>query len=490
MLRTSTIRRFSFINSRAHEGRDTPPGNGRRTATQFQLTRPRGARHFVFAPGPILKPFQLTRPRGARLDVAALSVALGVVSTHAPARGATISPHPSIHPDDVSTHAPARGATRHRPRLLRLQRSFNSRAREGRDSPEDDDRIAPWCFNSRAREGRDTELDPGYFETAQFQLTRPRGARRLSRLSLHAGASRFNSRAREGRDHLTVSRLNSSTWFQLTRPRGARPTMLPMPMRIALFQLTRPRGARPHRGHLCGQLAWFQLTRPRGARLVASSGILHLLPVSTHAPARGATSSFFLLRVITSRFNSRAREGRDVLDGHGVAMGDVFQLTRPRGARQKPHPVPSSRQRVSTHAPARGATGCAAPIFPCLSRFNSRAREGRDKLLGKIARAPSSFQLTRPRGARLQDARKAHMAESVSTHAPARGATAFADEIARREKVSTHAPARGATREGSEVPSAEEVSTHAPARGATGVLHPLPSSSDVSTHAPARGATK
>lgn len=25
MLRTSTIRRFSFINSRAHEGRDTPP---------------------------------------------------------------------------------------------------------------------------------------------------------------------------------------------------------------------------------------------------------------------------------------------------------------------------------------------------------------------------------------------------------------------------------------------------------------------------------
>lgn len=41
MLRTSTIRRFSFINSRAHEGRDTPPGNGRRTATQFQLTRPK-----------------------------------------------------------------------------------------------------------------------------------------------------------------------------------------------------------------------------------------------------------------------------------------------------------------------------------------------------------------------------------------------------------------------------------------------------------------
>ena len=174
MLRTSTIRRFSFINSRAHEGRDTPPGNGRRTATQFQLTRPRGARHFVFAPGPILKPFQLTRPRGARQHLVAATARARDVSTHAPTRGATFCFCSRPDSQTVSTHAPARGAT--------APGSCHS-AGTGR-------------FNSRAREGRDGTWNMGAAVSLAFQLTRPRGARpkRLSsrltppRVSTHAPA--------------------------------------------------------------------------------------------------------------------------------------------------------------------------------------------------------------------------------------------------------------------------------------------------------------
>ena len=154
MLRTSTIRRFSFINSRAHEGRDTPPGNGRRTATQFQLTRPRGARHFVFAPGPILKPFQLTRPRGARPARSRFTRMYAAVSTHAPARGATVKA--------AATHV-ARGFQLTRPRGAR-----------------------PLCHGA-------------HDAMARFQLTRPRGARQ-PRKRAPPSMRRFNSRAREGRD--------------------------------------------------------------------------------------------------------------------------------------------------------------------------------------------------------------------------------------------------------------------------------------------------
>ena len=120
-------------------------------------------------------------------------------------------------------------------------------------------------------------------------------------------------------------------------------------------------------------------------------------PVSTHAPARGATSPLEL-----------------------AALVPQFQLTPPHGGRhQRRRPPPrgscfNSRPRtggdlvvrhfavpseVSTHAPARGATATPA-LRPERNSFNSRPRTGGDLL-------PVS-QCTR---------------DPVSTHAPARGAT-------------------------------------------------------------------
>jgi len=71
-----------------------------------------------------------------------------------------------------------RGARRRRiPSDRHYPRSFNPRAREGRDQAEVGPGYPAICFNPRAREGRDLQvrhLDGN----KEFQSTRPRGARR------------------------------------------------------------------------------------------------------------------------------------------------------------------------------------------------------------------------------------------------------------------------------------------------------------------------
>ncbi len=143
------------------------------------------------------------------------------VSIHAPARGATLDRHEKQLENHVSIHAPARGATRHsRAATVRL-RSFNPRARAGRD----------------AIEASVADYD------AQFQSTRPRGARRYD--------------------------FAFSSWaflFQSTRPRGARPLLLAKGFDTLVFQSTRPRGARLRDIDRTRFTDLFQSTRPRGAR--------------------------------------------------------------------------------------------------------------------------------------------------------------------------------------------------------------------------------
>ena len=120
----------------------------------------------------------------------------------------------------------------------------------------------------------------------------------------------------------------------------------------------------------------FQFTRPRGARLLVAS------PTAQNG-----------------RFNSRAREGRDLRE-EKEAKGFVVSIHAPaRGATDGLIALVDSI-RVSIHAPARGAT---------------------------VARAAVAG------------------VESVSIHAPARGATMWMEEGGRVVQVSIHAPARGAT---------------------------------------------
>ena len=163
--------------------------------------------------------------------------------------------------------------------------------------------------------------------------------------------------------------------FQLTRPRGARLLLRSLLLLCSGFQLTRPRGARPRRALKALMRLGFNSraregrdppaptshpsrssfnSRAREGRDAGKGGFEELVDVSTHAPARGAThqqqdrlhlARFQLTRPRGARplcrrrlhrspcFNSRAREGRDLLLLLDLSLPDV-----------------------STHAPARGAT--------------------------------------------------------------------------------------------------------------------------------------
>ncbi len=125
--------------------------------------------------------------------------------------------------------------------------------------------------------------------------------------------------------------------------------------------------------------------------------------VSIHAPARGATG----------------RESDCYL------IFDMFQSTRPRGAR------PGFPSRSPTRT----------------SGFNPRARAGRDGLTNPVEQMRFEFQSTRPRGARPTRVR----GESPSTSGFNPRARAGRDADRARgdpdpRPVSIHAPARGATR--------------------------------------------
>ncbi len=414
-------RRSSF-NPRARTGRDAGSISTRWARMVSTHAPARGATAAAAKGRRADGLFQPTRPHGAR-PAARVGVRQDLrVSTHAPARGATSGERPLWLISGVSTHAPARGATKwpsrsattgsvfqptrphgarhdHRSQPGGTRRSFNPRARTGRDTPPPPPPARRSSFNPRARTGRD-----------------------LGRWKRTCRTPSFNPRARTGRDKALRTR---PSWSSCFNPR-----------------------ARTGRDALLAPVFAIQRT------------------VSTHAPARGATipcQSFVLLqkgfnpRARTGRdrsrstapdrpacFNPRARTGRDTLRRRNCPFPLQFQPTRPHGAR-----------------PAANLRSIAA----------------------------AKFQPTRPHGARQPHRHRRGLGRDVSTHAPARGATAVAFLVAYAVAVSTHAPARGATRRsGRGRPDAlcfnPRARTGRDPSWRWGMLRNL-----VSTHAPARGAT-
>ncbi len=174
--------------------------------------------------------------------------------------------------------------------------------------------------------------------------------------------------------------------------------------------------------------------------------VADLALVSTHAPAQGATKRDSGKLARCYGFNPRARTGRDLELGVRWANQVMFQPTRPHRARQR--------------------QPCSRP--PSRFCFNPRARTGRD-----VAPPPNQRPLLK-----------------VSTHAPAQGATAAAWIDQAAAVVSTHAPAQGATaltrRPSPVLPSFQPTRPH---RARRDVLREPDDEAGVSTHAPAQGAT-
>ena len=232
-------------------------------------------------------------------------------------------------------------------------------------------------FNPRARAGRDMKL-------SGFTSLMPS----------------FNPRARAGRD-LCTREVQRSIAVSIHAPaRGATCSIFPMELRCWVSIHAPARGATRQS---CGKRkeGVFQSTRPRGARLGSHVG-----------------------RERRECFNPRARAGRDVRPGkygavcgvsiHAPARGATIPMPKTRSVKIVSIHAPARGATalrlfviriagVSIHAPARGATGANGKGYPSESRFNPRARAGRDILC--IFGASSA---------------------NVSIHAPARGATSHA----------------------------------------------------------------
>ena len=130
--------------------------------------------------------------------------------------------------------------------------------------------------------------------------------------------------------------------------------------------------------------------------------LLSLELVSIHAPGRGATS----------------------LAGGLEQPKNTFQFTHPGGVRRASVYSCFKECHVSIHAPGRGATRPFVGRSKRITSFNSRTREGCDRMILQILLQTHMFQFTHPGGVRPQDREIPYQGYRVSIHAPGRGATA------------------------------------------------------------------
>ena len=144
-----------------------------------------------------------------------------------------------------------------------------------------------------------------------------------------------------------------------------------------------------------------------------------------------------------------------------------FQSTHPHGVRHSLHLISSS-------------------LF---CSFNPRTHTGCDYFSDNHSVRADSVSIHAPtRGATKITGFEVITIE-VSIHAPTRGATAGRFYILCRRFVSIHAPTRGATADGTNIKTISCVSIHAPTRGATKGGFCVVRLWSVSIHAPTRGAT-
>ena len=123
--------------------------------------------------------------------------------------------------------------------------------------------------------------------------------------------------------------------------------------------------------------------------------------------------------------------------------------------------------RISIHAPAKGATRKAVFLSPNSQNFNPRSREGSDNPPITAHALRPTFQSTLPRRERPSPEVVPLWRDSISIHAPAKGATEKSFRRFIFPGISIHAPAKGATAKIRTAADGMAISIHAPAKGAT-----------------------
>ncbi len=166
----------------------------------------------------------------------------------------------------ISTHAPAQGATRNSGPPGRTSTDFNPRSRTGSDGTPGVTPVRRIDFNPRSRTGSDVGVRACESRRRIFQPTLPHRERlRFSFSCTHL--SNFNPRSRTGSDHLAGSAGGGRPVFQPTLPHRER--------RSGVLELQ--------------QCAVISTHAPAQGATDIVKGIFSADAISTHAPAQGAT---------------------------------------------------------------------------------------------------------------------------------------------------------------------------------------------------------
>ena len=210
--------------------------------------------------------------------------------------------------------------------------------------------------------------------------------------------------------------------------------------------------------------------------------------ISIHAPAKGATSTTLIADLLKLQFQSTLPRRERPKWGFPERILLGFQSTLPR------------RERLAYSTAATGTTN-----------FNPRSREGSDVLDGIYILSLRIFQSTLPRRERQRDAGSVRQRSNISIHAPAKGATRMhsipvilfrhfnprsreGSDNCFTDSLNSFFNFNPRSREGSDLhnlplPCLSLISIHAPAKGATEIATATPVFTIISIHAPAKGAT-
>ena len=125
----------------------------------------------------------------------------------------------------------------------------------------------------------------------------------------------------------------------------------------AIFQSTHPRGVRPSTS---ARSDWspdhFNPRTRVGCDRHALGGKLHVVNISIHAPAWGATTAKSISNHLLTTFQSTHPRGVRLEAVRPILASVLFQSTHPRGVRQFDCISNQKAQCISIHAPAWGAT--------------------------------------------------------------------------------------------------------------------------------------
>ncbi len=137
--------------------------------------------------------------------------------------------------------------------------------------------------------------------------------------------------------------------------------------------------------------------------------------------------------------------GATMENSHYEGIFDVSIHAPARGATSHAGHIMLVRDPVSIHAPARGATWSRQNDDVDRGCFNPRTREGCDQDITDKSRLLACFNPRTREGCDQKPSAHEYGEGRVSIHAPARGATSFPAWITPDWCVSIHAPVRGAT---------------------------------------------